>query len=412
MQRTIQILLLTSDPGLEAELAAFAAEMSDEARLVVHVEEDDRRAVSRAMERRVDLLIVELDQEVAPLARMARELQQADHPPVIVAAYRPQSLDGDEAMSTCFVELLRSGVKDFLSRPLSITDLRSLVERELPEHAPSRQAVGRVVSFVGSKGGVGKSTLAINTAVGLAREGSVLIVDASLQYGVAADLFGLSASSSIADAAREVDRLDARLIANLAAEHSSGVSVLAAPANAIDAAAVDEGIMSRVISVARRAYDFVVVDTFPLLDSVTLAILDMSDLAFVVLNDSAPTVNGTAELLTVLDRVGLDRTRCRVILNKTHPGRGAGVSPTDVAIRLDRTLDHVVPYSSAVLSAANTGKPPTAGMGRLGRWGRALAGVARDAASGAVVSRAAATEQNESEGLLEPAILAETEDEA
>ena len=65
-----------------------------------------------------------------------------------------------------------------------------------------------------------------------------------------------------------------------------------------------------------------------------------------------------------------------------------------------------------MLSAANTGKPPTAGMGRLGRWGRARAGVARDAASGAVVSRAAATEQNESEGLLEPAVLAEAEDEA
>ena len=101
------------------------------------------------------------------------------------------------------------------------------------------------------------------------------------------------------------------MIANLAAQHVSGVSVLAAaPANAIDAAAVDEGVMSRVIAVARRAYDFVVVDTFPLLDSVTLAILDMSDLAFVVLNDSARQANGTAELLTVLDRVGLDRTRC------------------------------------------------------------------------------------------------------
>ncbi|MEC8494495.1 MAG: AAA family ATPase [Planctomycetota bacterium] len=412
MQRTIQILLLTRDPGLEAELAAFAAEMSDEARLVVHVEEDDRRAVSRAMERRVDLLIVELDQDVAPLARMAAELRQADHPPIIAAAYRPLSLDGDDAMSTRFVELLRSGVRDFLSRPLSIVDLRSLVERELPEHTPSRQAVGRVVSFVGSKGGVGKSTLAVNTAVGLAREGSVLIIDASLQHGVAADLLGLSAPSSIADAAREVDRLDARLISNLTAQHASGVSVLAAPANAIDAAAVDEGIMSRVIAVARRAYDFVVVDTFPLLDSVTLAILDMSDLSFVVLNDSAPTVNGTAELLTVLDRVGLDRTRCRVVLNKTHSGRGVGVSPSDVATRLDRPLDHIVPFSGAVLAAANTGKPPTAGMGRLGRWGRALADIARAASSGAVVSRAVITEESDSEGLLEPAVLAETENEA
>lgn len=410
MQRTIQTLLLTSDPGLEAEVAAFAEEASGDVRIALHVEEDERRAVARATERRVDLLLAELDRDPAPLARLSEELRGVDHPPVIVAVYRPQGFEGDGDLSARFVELLRAGVRDFLSRPLSTTDLRALLTRELPERAPERRAVGRVVSFVGSKGGVGKSTLAVNTAVGLAREGSVLVIDASLQHGVAANLLGLDPETSLTDAAREVERLDGRLLGTLSGQHGSGVHVLAAPSNAIEAAAVDEGIMSRVIAVARRAYDFVVVDTFPLLDSVTLAVLDMSDTAYVVLNDSTPTVKGTAELLGVLDRVGLDRSRCRVVLNRTHPGRGLGVSAEDVATRLDRTLDHVVPYSSAVLAAANTGRPLAAGLARMGRWGRAVAGIARDAAADGGGSRSLAQpEDAEARPLVEPRALAEAE---
>ncbi|MEO1696119.1 MAG: AAA family ATPase [Planctomycetota bacterium] len=406
MTRTIQALLLSRDPGLEAELSAFADEYADEARIVLRVEDDDRRALARVLERRIDLMFVELDDDAASVARLAAEIRRADHPPVLVAVYRPQGLSGDEAFSTRFVDLLRAGVRDFLTRPLSTTELDALIRRELPEGAPAQQSVGRVLSFVGSKGGVGKSTVAVNTAVSLAKGRSVCVVDASLQHGVVADLARVDATSTLADAAREVDRLDPDLLRSLAAVHSSGVHVLAAPANAIDAAAVDEGIMSRIIACARRAYDVVVVDTFPLLDSVTLAILDMSDVAFVVLNDSAPTVKGTAELLGVLDRVGLDRQRCRIVLNRTHRVRGPALSAADVATRLDRTVDHVVPFSNAVLTAANTGKPPAAGVGRIGRWGRAIAGIARDAAGDLGVLEHAESVPEEGVGLATVAEVA------
>jgi pilus assembly protein CpaE len=399
VQSTIQTVLLTRDPGLEAEVASFAEDLQDEVRLVVHVEEDDRRAIARAQERRVDLLLVELGEDVASVARLSAELQGADHPPVIVAVYRAQEFDGDEQLSTRFVELIRAGVRDFLSRPLSTSELRGLLRREFAgDDAPSPSNIGRVVSFVGSKGGVGKSTISVNTAVALARSGSVLIVDASLQHGVASDLLDIQPESTLADAAREVDRLDASLLASLAGHHTSGVHVLAAPSNAIEAAGVGESVLARVVSVARRAYDYVVIDTFPLLDSVTLAILDMSDMTFVVLNDSLPTVTGSAGLLEVLDRLGVDRARSRVVLNRTHPGRG--LSPVDVATRLDRDIDHVVPYSSGVLQAANTGKPPAAGLGRLGRWGRALNGVARDAAEGKAAGRIARVDSNDGDAVL------------
>ncbi|MGB0333436.1 MAG: AAA family ATPase, partial [Planctomycetota bacterium] len=362
------------------EFTAATDDIGDDVRFVLHVEEDERRAIRHATERPVDLLLVELGQDIRQAKRLAAELRDVDHPPILVATYRRQEFDGEGALSAGLVELLRSGVRDFLSRPLSRPEVRELIERELlDKEAQSPRSVGRVLSFVGSKGGVGKSTLGVNTAVGLTRSGSVLLVDASIQHGVAADLLGLTPEATLSDAAREVDRLDERLLAGLVTEHSSGLHLLPAPSNAIDAAAVDEAVITRVISVARRAYDFVVVDTFPLLDSVTLAILDLSHLTFTVLNDSGPTINGSAELLRVLERVGVERARSRVILNRTHPGRGLGITPTDVATRLERPVDHVVPYSRSVLSAANSGKPRFISLNRMGAWQRAVNRVVKDA---------------------------------
>ena len=379
MQRTLQTILLTRDPGLESELTSLGAELGGPFRLAIRVEEDARRAVVRAIERRVDLILVELQQGGEALVQLAEDLRDAEHAPAVAAIYRPQEFGGDASLSSRFVGLLRAGVRDFLSRPLARNELEALLEREFGDHQRVQQSVGRVVSFVGSKGGVGKSTLAINTAVELARRGSTLLMDASLQHGVAADLLGLSPSATLADAGRQLERLDGQLLSGLVETHPCGIDLLSAPADAIEAAAVDEQVMSRVITVARRSYDFVVVDTFPLLDSVTLAILDMSDRAFVVLNNSAPTINGTAELLRVLDRLGVERTRAQVVLNNTHPGRG--IDPTDVATRLDRTIEHVVPYYGRVLAAANAGAPPMTGLRRLGRWGRALRTLASAAAA-------------------------------
>jgi len=380
VQPNIQTVLLTRDPGLESEIEALAAEVRDDARLVVHVEADERRALLRASERHVDLVFIEVTGDPAGTARFAEDLSAVERPPVVVAIYREQEHEGDAALSSRFVALLRAGVSDFLSRPISTSEFRDVIRREFLTKRSNRGALGRVVSFIGSKGGVGKSTLSVNVAVALARSAKVLLIDGSLQHGVGRDLLGVEGGSTIADAAREASRLDPSLLRSLCARHESGVDLLAAPVDAIDAAGVDEGTMSRLISVARRAYDFVVVDTFPLVDSITLAVFDLSDVVHVVLNDSLPTVTGTAQLFTVLDRVGVDPQAVRVVLNRTH--RGGLLSPVDVATRLGREIDHVVPYSRKVLAAADTGHPPAAGIARLGRWGRAISGIAAAVSAG------------------------------
>ena len=87
--------------------------------------------------------------------------------------------------------------------------------------------------------------------------------------------------------------------------HSSGLHLLAAPADAVEAADIDDEVLSRILTLARRTYDFVLVDTFPMLDRAIVAVLDLSDRAYVVLENVVPTLLGAVKLVEVLRGLGL-----------------------------------------------------------------------------------------------------------
>ena len=82
MQRTIQTLILTHDPGLVSEFTAATDDVGDDVRFVLHVEEDERRAIRHATERPVDLLLVELEQDIRQAKRLAEEhYSKEEHAP-------------------------------------------------------------------------------------------------------------------------------------------------------------------------------------------------------------------------------------------------------------------------------------------------------------------------------------------
>src|SRR5207253_5919704 len=130
----------------------------------------------------------------------------------IAGAYKVDRFAHGQSEAATIVELLRADVRDFLRQPLSGTELRQVLDRlSSQSSAAPREQRGRVVSFVSNKGGVGKSTLGVNVACGLAlrHPDQVLLIDASLQGGTCAMLLDLKAATSLVDAIRERDRLDA-----------------------------------------------------------------------------------------------------------------------------------------------------------------------------------------------------------
>ena len=184
MPTTINILLLSSDPRFREELENAIASL-DELHAVIYTASDVRQAMEAARSRRPRLALVEMGGDVRPLRGFAEEVAVISPETTVAAVFRPDVFGQDVSESALFIEAIRAGVKDFLRRPVSSSEVAELLRRI--ERSALRQTgrVGKIVSFVSNKGGVGKSTLAVNAACGLAmrRPGGVLLVDAAPSDG-------------------------------------------------------------------------------------------------------------------------------------------------------------------------------------------------------------------------------------
>ncbi len=375
MKSSKQVLLIASDPGLPGEIGSALRELPGDLELVLHTEKELRRGVEYAVNREPAVVLIDLaDHDIAAVKRAAQEIHSASPGRLIAVCYHPQVFGDKGESAPALIELMRAHVSDFLRRPAAASELEQILRRHFRSSDQQPSSRGRLVAFMGNKGGVGKSTLSLSVACALARTAPdrVLLVDGSLQHGAMCELLDLVPDATLRDAALQVDRLDERLLRSLSSEHESGLRVLAAPSNAIDAAPVDDQVLARILTVARQAFDYVIVDTFPVIDSVTVAVLDVADLAFIVLNNLMPAVLGTAELFKVLERLGVPDERLRVVLNHNHPGFRGSLGAVDVADRIQRTIDYVVPYSKQVLAATNSGAPHVIQAPRWRGFGKAI----------------------------------------
>lgn len=361
MSEIAEVLILTDDPQLQGELQSAAAALGDNQPRMRFAH--DRHDLMEAIRSRPPgLVLVPFGGDPNDVCKLARELASMSPSIPAAAIFRQHGFRDDVSESNVLIEAMRAGVRDFLRRPISTTELRTLIENLSSSNgqAATQTAAtfGRVISFISNKGGVGKSTLAVNTAVGLAlrHPGRVLLIDGSLQMGVAAALLDAQPVSTLSDAAAERERLDVTMLRQMTTQTQCGVHLLAAPADAIEAMEIDDTLMSRIITLGRRAYDYVIVDTFPMFDRVVVAMLDLSDRAYVVTENVVPTLLGAVKLLDVLERIGFPAARQSVIVNRQQRVTGS-LALADIADRLGRPIDHVLPFDKHVIEAANSGEP-------------------------------------------------------
>ena len=378
--KTLRVLIVSGDRGLDEEFRSALARIPDR-RGSVYFVETYREAIDVARRRQPNLILIDIDRHASEIATLSKDLQAQVPESAIAGTFTPDRLEQGQSEGATIIELLRAQVRDFLRRPLSTTELRAVLDRLFSRMAGAQSsAQGRIAAFVSNKGGVGKSTLSVNVACGLAlrHPDDVLLIDTSLQIGTCAMLLDLKPTTSIVDAIRERDRLDKTLLRHLTLRHGSGLRLLAAPVDALEGAEVDEEAISRIVNMARRSFRYVVIDTFPMLDSVLMSILDVTDVAFVVVQGMAPAVAGIARLLPVLEGLGLPPSRQRLVLNYNYKPFLGNLQPSDIANRLQRSLDYVVPYERGVLTSMNTGSPHILHSSRWERFGRVVNRVVED----------------------------------
>ena len=167
MEQNVQILVVGEDDTLEREFESALQGVTGR-HCVTSYASDYRRAEEIALSRQPNLICVDMERDFDGLKRFTQEIHHLLPETTVAAMYRPDQFGNERSESAVVIDGIRANVKDFLRHPLSSTELRQLLDRVYAPRNSREVTSGKLVAFVSNKGGVGKSTLAVNAATLLA----------------------------------------------------------------------------------------------------------------------------------------------------------------------------------------------------------------------------------------------------
>src|SRR6187551_2170259 len=276
-----------------------------------------------------------------------------------------------------------AGAREFLVKPFSsdelTTSIRQVYTRERDKQsrispvavattgdgAASQGArssePGTVIAVFSPKGGVGKTTVAVNLAVAAVNElgKKVVVVDGSFQFGDVGVLLNLNPKNkSIADLIPELEQPghEVESIDTMVINHSAGIRVLLAPPSPEMAELITPSGVKRVIEALRLTHELVVVDCTAFFNDTTLAILDSADTILTLLSLEITSIKNMRLFLEVADQLGWEGGKIRLILNRADSALGIKVQ--DVEHSIGRKVDEtIVSDGRSVVYALNRGVP-------------------------------------------------------
>lgn len=251
---------------------------------------------------------------------------------------------------------------------------------EIPPAAPESR--GQVVSVFSTKGGVGKTVLATNLGVALAKVLGLktALVDLDLQFGDVGIMLGITPERTITDVASSIERLDVDLLRGHMTTHESGLDVLLAPVRPEDAETVTTGRIGRILSLLSEMYDVVVIDTAATFDEVVLTAIDRSNAIYAVTMMDVASIKNMRISRQKLTQLGYDDELMRVVLNRADSK--VWLQPQEVERAVGSEIFAKIPSDRMVPRSVNKGMPVVLDEPRSD-VAKAMVGIARTIAASA-----------------------------
>jgi len=324
------------------------------------IEVSDRHQLLTELDRNPQLLILIIAPSVAAEQAFAITTELRTLFPYLNAILLRNHLD-----VPTFSAALESGIKDVID-VADATGLLSAVRRcesateqltagrFAPGIAPKR---GKLITVYSAKGGSGKTTIATDLAVLLAREsiGRICLVDLDLEFGDVATVFRVSPERSIA-ATTELDgEIDGESLSKAIVNFNERLDLLLAPSDPDEITKITTASIARILGLLQRSYEYVVVDTAPTMSPIMRQTLRESDLALLLTTLDMPAIKNLKIALAILDSFGLGIERRRIILNRADSK--VGLSSSDVEELIGEQVALAVPSNSKVAAAVNDGRP-------------------------------------------------------
>jgi MinD-like ATPase involved in chromosome partitioning or flagellar assembly len=312
-----------------------------------------------------DVAIIELDSDPELALSLVKRIGNLPSVRVMVCSARP--------VPDLLMRCMRAGAREFLNLPVDRDQIVAAMVRAAAKRQPlqqerrgggessdplygptglylqqERRGTGQLMAFMGTKGGAGVTSIATNFAIALAEHTSAktLFLDLDLPLGDAALSLGLTTEFSTIDALERLDRLDANMLSLLTVRERSGLQVLAAPGHYVSLQPSD-GDMKRLLELAARSYDYVVVDLGSRLDLRGTGVFQIATHIFLVSRVDVADLRNCSRMIS--QYFGSDFHNLEVILNR-YKRNVLAIDDKEIARMLSVPVRWKIPLDDAAIS--------------------------------------------------------------
>jgi pilus assembly protein CpaE len=325
------------------------------------------RAISHlSTDRSPTVLMVDVSGVELPVSEM-HHLAEVCEPGVAVIVV------GDRNDVGLYRDLMQAGVSDYIVKPLTRALVQAAVQPLLDSGstpsaaAPLSQKLGRVVSVVGARGGVGGTTVAANLAWYLANTESrrVALVDLDLHYGDAALMLDVKIGGGLREVLENPQRVDELFLDRAMTRSGERLYVLAGEEKLDLPLRLDPNAVEPLIGLLRKQFHYVIIDAPRQHEVFLRQVLDASGVRIIVADQTARSVRDTLRLRQFLDSPQPGQRNVLVVNRVGEQGK-SGIEIKDLSATIGLAVDVTIPFDpKSALSAANAGLPVVGSKGRL-----------------------------------------------
>lgn len=263
-----------------------------------------------------DLVFLDLSRDPEPYFAFGTQLRRI-HPAVKLVACSST----DPPNHQLLLEAMRSGVQDFLPKPVSSQTLKEMLSRFMQDtETRDRTSLDKLIVVMGSKGGVGATTVAVNLGVQLSTYARkhVALLDFARPLGNVHLLLDLQPKFGVRDAVENLDRLDSHFFSGLLTRHKTRLEILGGATQPEEWQAIAVAPLERVVNVAQNNFDIVLLDMGSQFSSEWSPVLQLARMILVVAEANVPALWTLERRLLALKGFGIAPDRVRIIMNRWH----------------------------------------------------------------------------------------------
>jgi pilus assembly protein CpaE len=305
-----------------------------------------------------DLLILEIGEDLKKEFQLVTNIQDS-------GVVREIFLTSSRLDSDLLIQALRAGAKEFFPQPIKKEEVRLALSkfrdrREKVEIGRDKRKKGKIIDVIGSKGGVGNTTIAVNLATSLIESGGsplVALIDMNLLFGEIPIFLNIESFFNWGEIAKNISRLDSTFLMSILSKHSSGVYVLPSPTGLDGVNVANPEIIEKLLGLMRNVFDYIVIDGGQALDDISLKILEMSNIVLLVAILSLPCLTNVKRLLWIFQKLGYPpREDIKIVMNRHHK-KNAVISLKEAEGSINQKIFWFVPNDyPTTMSAINQGK--------------------------------------------------------